>query len=472
MPQIRLKLHPKQSIAFATPATEVLFGGAAGGGKSHLLRVIAIALAFDVPGVQVYLFRRKFPDLYKNHMEGPTSFRELLSPWLKQRRVRINDSKHVIRFDNGSTIHLCHCQHEKDVYSYQGAEIHVLLIDEITHLTETMYRYLRSRVRVVSIDVPKRWARKIPMIIASGNPGGVGHTWVKASWIDLAPPFALRWMKASEGGLRRQFIPAVLDDNPTLIEADPTYESRLESLGNPSLVRAMRYGDWDIVAGGMFDDVWDPARHIVKPFIIPMSWYIDRSFDWGSSKPFSVGWWAESDGSEVELHDGTIRSWPRGTLFRFAELYGWNGKANEGIRWSAAHIARKIIEVEEQLRLRGRVRPGPADSSIYDVENGQCIADDMARMQVLWTRANKGPGSRKNGFQLMRDRLRASLASPIEEAGLFVFENCRHFIRTVPVLPRDEREPDDVDTKSEDHVADETRYRILARRAAIASKEM
>jgi hypothetical protein len=227
-------------------------------------------------------------------------------------------------------------------------------------------------------------------------------------------------------------------------------------------VRAWLEGDWNTVAGGMFDDVYRADLHEVDPFEIPYSWRIDRSFDWGSSKPFSVGWWAESDGTEAQLKDGTRKSWPRGTLFRIAEWYGWNGNPDEGCKMLAVEVARGILRIEKDLPWGARVKPGPADNSIYDAENGVCIADDMARIGVRWRRSDKSPGSRKTGWEAMRKRFKACLTHPMEEPGLFAFNTCRTgFTRTVPVLPRDPHKPEDADTKAEDHCADEVRYRCL-----------
>jgi len=149
----------------------------------------------------------------------------------------------------------------------------------------------------------------------------------------------------------------------------------------------------------------------------------------------------------------------RGDLYRIAELYGWTGKPNEGTRELAVEVARKIKALEASMGRR--VWPGPADSMIFDTNNGKCIADDMANVGVGWKRADKRPGSRINGWEILRERMKNTLSG--EGPGLYVFDTCRQFIRTVPVLPRDENKPDDVDTEAEDHVADEVRYRVLAK---------
>jgi len=454
-----LGLYPKQRTALASTANEILYGGAAGGGKSHLLRAAALFYASVIPNLQVYLFRRTYPSLLKNHFEGPTGLPAMLGNWLAKKLAKINYSDLTIEFPfNGSKIFLCHCQHEADVNKYQGTEIHLLLPDELTHFTESQYRFLRGRVRLGGLKVPAQYQGQFPRILAGSNPGGVGHGWVKAAFVDNAAPFAIREMESDEGGMLRQFIPARLADNPTLIENDPNYRQRLEGLGNPALVRAMLDGDWDIVAGGMLDDLWRRDKHVIKPFEIPASWYIDRSFDWGSSKPFSVGWWAESDGTTAP----NGKNYPPGTLFRISEWYGWNGRPNVGLKMLAVEIARGIKERELEMGLT--VDPGPADSSIYDAENGVCIAADMAKMGVEWTKADKSPGSRANGWERMRKYLKASTQSPMEEPGLFVFDQCAQFIRTVPVLPRSEKKSDDVDTTAEDHAGDEARYRIMEQR--------
>src|SRR5512146_2001028 len=286
--EINIHLHPKQYYALETEATETLFGGAAGGGKSFSLRAAAILWASSIPGLQVYLFRRIRDDLIKNHMEGPKGFRALLAPWEAAGFVTIVENE--IRWWNGSKIYLCHCQDEKDIYKYQGAEIHVLLIDELTHFTESMYRFLRNRVRMVGITLPEKWRGRFPRILCGGNPGNIGHLFVKATFIDGAEPMAIRQMPANEGGMRRQFIPSRLEDNPSMAEDDPGYEQRLEGLGSPELVKAMRWGDWNVIEGAYFPE-FSTAKHVIKPAILPAHWTRAKAFDWGSARPFACGWW-------------------------------------------------------------------------------------------------------------------------------------------------------------------------------------
>ncbi len=466
-------LHPKQRTAFETSATEVLYGGAAGAGKSHLMRRAAITWCQWVPGLQVYLFRREFPDLYRNHMAGAGSFRTMLADAELRGEVKIVEGKNQIRFANGSVINLSHCQKSSDVYGYWGAEIHVLMIDELTQWTREMYTTLRSRVRIGGLQVPAWLRGRFPRILCGTNPGQIGHNWVKADFIDLAPPLTCTPMPDEDGGLVRQFIPGRLEDNPSMTENDPKYRGRLLGMDDHALAQAMLYGDWSIAAGSMFDDLWADRYHIVAPFAIPTSWYVDRSFDWGSSKPFSVGWWAESDGPPAILADGTERYYPRGTVFRIAEWYGverdaaGKPKPDVGLRMLAVDVAKGIRTRERREPWGARVVPGPADPAIYAVENGNSIGADMQGAGVAWVEADKAPGSRKTGWEAIRKRL--AYARPDhdgygEQPALYVFNTCLDSIRTVPTLPRSDRDRDDVNTAAEDHAGDEWRYRVVTPR--------
>lgn len=405
-------------------------------------------------------------DLVLNHMQGVSGFPSLLSEWEEQGHVRINHSKGFIEFNNGSKIHLCHVLYLKDIYKYQGSEMSVLLVDEGTHFEEKMYRYLRGRLRLGSLKIPDKYKGMFPRAIIGSNPGGIGHNWIKASFIDSAKPMEIIKQSKAEGGMLRQYIPAKLDDNPTLVENDPDYIEKLEGLGDAALVKAMRDGDWNIISGGAFDGDWDKATHEIEPFSVPSSWRIDRGFDWGSSKPFAVVYFAESDGTPATLADGIQRNFPRGSIFIISEWYGWNGKANEGCRMINTEIARGVRS--RDLEFKRTVHPGPADNSISDVVNNTSIADDMARAPnyIRWTKSDKSPGSRRNGWEIMRKMLKNARGR--EFPGLFVFNTCLHTIRTVPVLPRDDNKDGDIDTDAEDHIADVIRYRVSAKRRTMS----
>jgi hypothetical protein len=454
---LNLDLHEKQGIAFDSEATEILYGGAAGGGKSHLMRVAAIVWASAIPGLQVYLFRRIREDLIKNHMEGPKGFRAILAGWVMCGFCKIVDDE--VRFWNGSRIYLCHCKDEKDIYKYQGAEIHVLLIDELTHFTESMYRFLRNRLRMVGMKVPDEFKGRFPRILAGANPGNIGHLWVKATFVD-AGSYDVRKMDAAEGGMKRQFIPALLEDNPSMSADDPEYEQRLEGLGSKELVEAMRYGNWDVVEGAFFD-CWDPKRHIVRPFTIPPNWLRFMSGDWGSAKPFSFGWWAiVSDPMKIENKDGKSLILPRGCMVRYREWYGAT-KPNVGLKLHAEAVARGIREREEKDQHKPTYRV--LDPAAFAEDGGPSIADAMVKEKVIFKPADNarvaGRGA-MGGWDQMRGRM---VGDEDGKPMIVTFSTCLDSIRTIPALQHDKSKPEDLDSDMEDHAADEWRYACMSR---------
>lgn len=452
---VSFALHPKQGVALETEATEVLYGGAAGGGKSFLMRVAAIMWCGMIPGLQVYLFRRLRDDLIKNHIEGPQGLRMMLAPWSQAGMVNIVEDE--IRFWNGSKIYLCHCKDEKDRFKYLGAEIHVLLLDELTTFTDTIYRFLRGRVRMAGIEVPEALKGKFPRILASSNPGNIGHQFVKAAFIDPRPPLDIQRMPNSEGGMWRQYIPAKLSDNPAL---DPDeYVGRLEGLGNPALVKAMRDGDWNVVAGAYFPE-FSTERHVVRPVSLPRYWHRFRSFDWGSARPFAVHWWAVSDGELPEF--------PRGALICYREWYGApkddNGLTvpNHGLRLTADEVADGITQREERDVPAGKIMSGVADPSIFAQDGGPSIADRMAARKVFWRAADNTRVAR-HGAMGGWDQLRARLKGDGEVPGIFFFDTCLDTIRTLPAQQADEDRPEDLNSSGEDHACDSIRYSCMSR---------
>lgn len=453
MNEVRIKLHAKQFEVLDSNATEILFGGAAGAGKSLLMRAMAIALTFDVPNLQVYLFRRTYPDLIANHMNGSGSLPELLGPFIETGQCKLNLSRNEIEWKNGAKIHLCHCQHEQDVLKYQGAEIHVLLIDELTHFTEYMYRFLRNRVRLGGLIVPPQWSSRLPMILSGSNPGGVGHQWVKRTFIDMSAANDIRRMPADEGGMLRQFIPARLEDNPTLTENDPGYEDRLSGLGSEALVRAMREGDWNITAGAAFEKL-SKLKHCVRAFPIPSHWTKFTSLDWGTAKPYCNSWLTVNDEEVVIKSRGTEPSVyiPPNSIILYRELYGWNGKPNEGCREESWQVAKKILELESE-KIDYRI----GDSAMWAEHDGPSVAENFRKSGVILEQSRK---DRVANYLEFRNRLDPDEGMP----GFFAFETCHHFWRTVPDLQLDERQPEKgPDTSQEDHSWDSISYGVVSR---------
>jgi hypothetical protein len=459
--ELNLELHPKQQFAFDSPATEILYGGAAGGGKSHLMRVAAIIWCSMIPGLQVYLFRRLRDDLIKNHMEGPNGFRALLAGWVACGFCDIIEDQ--IRFWNGSKIYLCHCKDEAHRFKYQGAEIHVLIIDELTHFTEKIYRFLRNRVRMVGITVPKEYEGRFPRILCGANPGGIGHQFVKTTFIDGAIPLMAYRAANDEGGMLRQFIPAILEDNPSMAEQDPGYENRLLGLGSESLVKAMRHGDWDIIEGAFFD-CFSKRKHVCKPFKVPERWLRFRAGDWGSAKPFAFGWFAVVD-DDFLTPDGRVL--PRGCLVMYREYYGVKTdsqgkfKPDVGLKMPAAEVGKKIRLLEQG----DKIAYGKLDPAAFAHNGGPSIAEMMQAegKGVTFTEADNARVSQRGamgGWDQVRGRL---LGNEDELPMLVFFETCVHTVRTVPALQHDEDRPEDLDTTAEDHAADMVRYGCMSR---------
>ena len=441
-----IQLEPRQGVAFQTDATEVLYGGAAGGGKSYLLRVSAIRWAAEVPGLQIYFFRRTLPDLRDNHLRGPTAFQVLLSAYLSTGHVKYRSVENEFEFWDGSIIHLCYCDSENDVEKYRGAEIHVLMVDELTHFTEYQYRFLRSRVRRAGLTVPDKYKNRLPRIEAASNPGSLGHAWVKRTFVSPKAPNEIWKTPPEEGGMTRQFIPAKLADNPHLTKDDPNYADRLRGLGTDSLVKAMLDGDWDIIAGQAFEKL-SRSKNGLDPFEPPSEWQKFRSIDWGSSRPFSVGFWTVADGS-TDL--------PRGAIVRYDEWYGWTGKPNEGLRMEVGEVAEGILK-----RSEGKFAYTVADPSMWKVDTGPSAAEQMLKYGLTLRKADN---SRHIGYLEMRSRIAGD-----EKPMFYVTMNCHAgFWRTVPDLIVDEVKTQgikqtDVDTDQEDHCYDECRYACMSR---------
>lgn len=460
--QVALGLHTKQIHAFTSKATEILYGGAAGGGKSHLMRVASINWCLEIPGLQVYLFRRIFDDLVKNHVEGPSGYRALLAPWVDSGDVEIIESE--IRFKNGSKIHLCHVQQEKHRFKYQGAEIHVLLIDELTLFTDKIYRFLRNRVRMTGIKLPEHYEGMFPRILCGSNPGNIGHLFVKRTFIDGVEPMVIRRTSDAEGGMLRQYIPARLDDNPSLKESDPTYEARLSGLGSESLVKAMKDGDWDVIDGAFFDN-WSNERHVIDRFRVPAEWTRFRSMDWGYAKPFSIGWWA--------IADGRYGPFPRGSLIRYKEWYGAKlddrGRVvpDVGLRKNVEEVRDEMIRRSEGEEFAYTV----CDPAMWGTQSGPSPAETLynetgegIKLLKKANNARVGTANASGGWDQLRARLTGQMCNDGEKRPLIYFtKNCVDSIRTIPAMVHDEVRIEDINTDQEDHAADDVRYACMSR---------
>jgi len=463
-----------QEIFLTCPIDEVLYEGTRGPGKTDALlmdfgQFVGHGWGAEWRGI---IFRQTFPQL--------SDVIELSNKWFPfiwPGKCKYNDGKHRWTWDTGEWLQFSYGEREKDYWNYHGKQWPWLGFEELTTWpSPAFFLKMFSCNRSSEPGMPRR-------IRATTNPYGPGHNWVKMRYkLPVAPGEKIGELiedtfvdaDGKTQKMDRISIHGCLDENKILLHADPMYKVKIRAAckGNKAQEQAWLYGSWDIVAGGMFDDVWNAERHVVPDFEIPQTWRLYRAFDWGSSAPFSVGWWAVSDGSDIRLPNGKVCSTVRGDLFRIAEWYGWNGEPNEGLRMTATDIAKGIIERELDMGIHDRVKAGPADASIFKTENGVCIAKDLqtpvlvrgVRRSISFVSSNSAPGTRKLGWAIMRERFLASNPpashrGPREFPGLFVLSRCGQFRRTVPVLPRHmDKDPDDVNTDCEDHIGDETRY--------------
>jgi hypothetical protein len=283
---------------------------------------------------------------------------------------------------------------------------------------------------------------------ATGNPGGAGHQWVKARYIDHAPmgykvttqTFKNPWTGDSVTR-DRVFIPSKLNQNKYL---GAEYVANLQMAGNEALVKAWLEGDWSVIEGAFFD-CWSNEQHVVRPFTIPNDWLRFRSSDWGSAAPFSVGWWAVV-GDEYALEGG--KRLPRGALVRYREWYGASAP-NVGLKLTAEEVARGIKAKEAG----DKIAFGVLDPAAFAVDGGPSIAERMLKEGVSFRPADNKRVSQR-GAMGGWDHGRPML---------YVFDTCKDFIRTVPALQHDPDKPEDLDTDAEDHVADEARYACMSR---------
>ena len=314
--------------------------------------------------------------------------------------------------------------------------------------SELMYDYLRGRTRC-TLEVPKKYKHKVPGIVCASNPGGVGHNFVKRRWVDFCQkePGMLCRAPKGDGGMLRAYIPALLDDNPILTRLDPGYANRLDGLPEPYRT-AYRDGDWEIFMGQAFN--FSERDHMIDPIPVPDNAPLMMTFDWGISKPYSVGWWW------IDADD---------RLYRFTELYGcMPGMMNTGVRHTDEEIAERIIEHEENEGITGRQISRLCDPTCFNRKpdyrgggQGPSTAEVLARAGIVM---RPGDANRKLKIRQFHQRLRIVKG---EMPMMVVYRCCTDFIRTIPLLQSDPHKPEDVDTRMEDHQYDEACHACMSR---------
>ena len=404
-----------QTEFLAAGELDVLYGGAAGGGKSYAMLVDPLRYCHK-PVHRALILRRSMPELRelidKSRELYPKAF-----PGCKFREV-----EKLWNFPSGAKIEFGFLERDADVYRYQGQAYSWIGFDEITHLpTEFGWNYLASRLRTTDPEI-------VPYLRCTANPGGVGAHWVKKRYVDPNEP-----NKAFEGsdGLTRKFIPARLDDNPYLAE-DGRYEQMLKAL--PAVQRKqLLEGNWDITEGAAFAE-FDPDVHVIPPFQIPIGWERVKGIDYGYASESACVWGA------IDPSDRT--------LIIYRELYQKN--------LTGVDLAQLItqMEIEDPFSVAGVL-----DTAAWNRTGttGPTVGETLVRAGHKLRRADK---NRIQGKIQIHEYLK------VQQSGrprIQIFNTCPNLIRELQSIPLDRSNPEDVDTHAQDHAYDALRYLIMSR---------
>lgn len=399
----------------------VVYGGAAGGGKSSLMRNLEVAICRRWSGVRCCLLRRTYAELRDNH-ERPIVRLETLG------FGRLFKNDRIFEFRNGSLLQLAYFDSDDDVDRYQGIAFNVMGFDEATKFSWYQLTKLQAwNRRPEGSDV----SAPIFVMLAT-NPGGPSHTQVKETFIDAAPSETVFEARIEERRARAVFIPAKVTDNDWLMAHDPEYLERLNALPEDER-KALRDGDWDVFAGQYFRE-WRRDKHVVVPFGVPVHWRRWGALDWGYAKPLAYGVFAQDPDTD--------------RIYLVRELY------QAGLRNAEAIARVKAIEAGDALD--GRY----ADPSMWikgSNDTGRSTAEEYGAAGLALQPATN---DRIVGWRRVHD----VLADGPDGVPMFqVFANCTEFIRSFPALVHDRSRPEDVDTDGEDHAADMVRYGLVAR---------
>jgi hypothetical protein len=490
-----------QSLALSCPCNEVLFEGTRGSMKTaaQLMKFRAyVGLGYGAFWKGVI-----FDVKYKNLGDIIAQSKKLFMRFNDGARFLSSPSELRWVWPTGEELLFRYEERAEGYWNYHGQEYPFIGHNELTkrpddEFYEAMFSCMRTSFRPEDYPLPS--GDLLPLIplmcFSTTNPFGVGHSWVKKRFIDPVPRGTVNRIitkvpnpitdEDDDVLITRVAIHGTWKENKFL---DPTYLAFLMNIRDPNKRKAWVDGSWDVTSGGRFDHLWNASVHVVKSFNIPKSWWVDRSHDWGESKPFSNLWFAEADGCSVDVNG---KQWTpaKGSIICIGEYYGCEvDQINTGLKMSASNVAKVVKWVDSRLQgedvpepfeIRGelniipnsistKVWAGPADTSIYNDNDEQIsLADKMEKQGVLWEKADKRPGSRVAGASLLCEMLEAALEAKESESGigerpaLYFMEHCRGIISRFPILPRDSKNPEDIDTASEDHDYDAIRYRATS----------
>jgi hypothetical protein len=450
-----------QTLIMQCPSFEVFAGGARGPGKTFgmLLDWVNHQGKYKEQAIGL-MVRRTYKQLVDTIAEAKKLFIPLGAKW-----IATGVDYGTFFFPTGAKIRFRYLSDDKDAEEFQGHSYTRVYVEELGNFPSAtpilkLMATLRSKP---GVNVGFR---------ATGNPGGPGTSWIRSRYITPAP-LGMERIKTEyknpwtgDSIVRdRVYIPGNVQQNPFL---GPDYVANLQMQASPKLVRAWLTGDWSIVEGAFFDN-FSTDLHVIRPFGIPASWARFRAGDWGSFRPFAVGWFAVvSDDYPIRrIADERVIHLPRGAMIGYREYYGMQpGQFNVGVKLTVEQVADGVLsrEMEEPRGLDGKhgVRDGVLDPACFRHESGPSIAERFSNKRVYWREADNTRVARDGaiaGWDLVRHRLDGEDGRPM----LFFFDTCVHTIRTLPELQHDENRPEDVDSESEDHLGDMVRYACASR---------
>ena len=427
-------LTEKQKLFMEATTKYVGYGGARGGGKSHAARYKAVGMAMAFPGIRILMVRAHYNELEEN----------LINPirkWVPVSMYSYNGTSHLIKFFNGSEIKFGHWDSAAAENEYQGIQYDTIFIDEATQFSERTFRYLATCLRGTNPDFPRR-------MYLTCNPGGVGHRWVKRLFIDRDFKLNEDDPRANENPDDYSFIFAKVSDNPYLMEASPGYVQQLASLP-PELRAAHLDGDWNSLSGSYFKN-FSESKHVCRPFTIPKTWPLYRSFDYGLDM-FALGFWAvDTDG----------RCW----LFRYFE------QDNLIVKDAAQQALDNTLPGEEIT-----ITYAPPDMWNRSKDNGKTVAELFAQYKLPIVRSDN---NRQQGHLVVRNMLHGiplndpyvismfpAGKAPKKMPGLMIFDTCKPVIEDLRDIQADEKNPNDCAKQPHDvtHSVDMVRYFCVSR---------
>lgn len=418
-----------QTDFLAANEREVFYGGARGGGKTYSLLIAPLRFV-DKPTSRALLIRRSMPELRDVIFQTQQLYPKAVPG------AKFKTQENTWHFPSGARIEFGYCENLTDVLRYQGQSYSWIGVDELPQYeSPDVWHFLRSSLRSADPSIPLHFR-------ATGNPGNRGSRWVKELFIDPAEPntrFTEKVEYELDGRtlsteITRKFIPASVWDNPYLTQ-DSSYIAMLASL--PEVKRKQfLYGDWDVVEDGAFSE-FNRSTHVVEPFEVPNGWTKIRAADFGFSSPSAILWGAVDYDNNIWI---------------YRELYVSKVTADQ--------LGRMIREVESG---DGKIYDAVLDSSCWARrgDRGPSIAEMLNAEGCRFRPSDRSPGSRISGKIEIHKRLMVD--EDTEEPRLRIFENCPNLIRQLSSLPLDKNNPEDVDTKAEDHAYDALRYMVSSR---------